>query len=179
MGTHSKTHSARRDSFERVDRKFIKCDIENLAGGPLQPVEEYARVMRILLRDSIRVRPGDLVVVASSRFVAKRIMPALAGFPLQWRWQDGPDGADHALLDFSDLAHEARRRSTFVIASGDGIFTEQTERARELGMSTHQIIGHGRPSRRLWNACQTHTTMRLGAPAASGMATVTPEAVAA
>ncbi|WP_409046949.1 hypothetical protein AB2L57_09585 [Microbacterium sp. HA-8] len=76
MGTHSKTHAARRHNLERVDRKFIKCDIENLAGGPLQPVEEYARVMRVLPRDSIRVRPGDLVVVAASRFVAKRIIPS-------------------------------------------------------------------------------------------------------
>lgn len=164
MGNRRKLHTHERDLRDRSDRKYVQFDIENIAGGPRQPVAEYARVAHIVLFESIRIRPGDLVVVAASKFVAKRIMPTLAGLPMQWRWQDGPDGADHALLDFADLAHEARRRSTLVIASGDGIFTEQVERAKQLGMSTHQIIGRGRPARSLWNACQTHTRIRLGAP---------------
>jgi hypothetical protein len=177
MGNGRK-HTLERDLRDRRDRRYVQFDIENAAGGPQQPVAEYVRVAHIVLFGSIRIGPGDLVVVAASRYVAKRIMPALAGLPMQWRWQDGPDGADHALLDFADLAHEARRRSSLVIVSGDGIFTEQVERAKDLGMSTHQIIGRGRPARSLWHACQTHTRIRLGAPLEE-LTTVAPSPAAA
>lgn len=160
--TSQRKHRAEiRNLHARGGRKIVAVDIENVVGSPRAEAEEYALAWRLITQQAIRVRPGDLVIVASSRFTAKRAAFALAGAPVQWRWRDGQDGADRALVDFIDLDHQARRRSELVIASGDHFFAPLAREARARNMLVHQIIGRGSCSRELWQACHTHAKLRL------------------
>lgn len=170
MTTQAKRRSTARNDADRTGRKAVAIDIENIVGGSDAGVDTFAAAWRVITRHALNIRPGDLVVVASGTHAAPRVMSALAGESVQLRWRSGIDGADLALIDFFDLPHEAGRWSQFVIASGDHLFAPLARQARELGMSTHQIIGRGRCSRELWQACDLHTRLRLTSANTLGLA---------
>lgn len=161
MTTHRKLQSRRRDLAARALRKAVAVDIENLAGGASAGAGEFRRVWDALTTQALRLQPGDLVIVAASRYAARDAAFALKDAPVQWRWRDGRDGADDAILEFFDIEHEARRRSQLVIASGDHAFASLARRASNLGMSTRQVVGIGASSRELRAACVTQTRLNL------------------
>lgn len=143
-------------------RRIHLIDIENLAGGAGVGPDEFRRVWHVYRHHAAGARPGDHIVVAASRFAARDAALALVGEPIQWRWRDGKDGAEIALIEHIDLAHAARRFGTIVVASGDHAFAPLMREARHLGMATQLVVGRGTCSRELWQACSTHTRMRLG-----------------
>lgn len=161
MTTHRKQHSRQRDIASRALRKAVAVDIENLAGGADVGAREFRRIWNALTVQALTIRPGDLVIVAASRYAAREAAFALKDAPVQWRWRDGKDGADDAILEFFDIDHEARRRSQLVIASGDHAFAGLARRASSLGMSTRQVVGVGTSSRELRAACVTQTRLHL------------------
>ncbi|MGB4137305.1 MAG: hypothetical protein WA971_12125, partial [Microbacterium sp.] len=146
----------------RRGRQVVLVDIENLAGGSDASQHEYAEVWALLRHGAIALHPGDVVAVGASRRAAQQAIPALWGQPVQWRWRDGVDGADLALLDFMDVTHIAQRYSRLVIASGDHAFATLAQGARRRGMAVHQVIGRGLSSAELWGECTTHAKLRLG-----------------
>lgn len=170
MTTHAKLHSTARNDADRTGRKAIAIDIENMVGGSDADAGTFATAWRVITKHALSIRPGDLVVVASGTHAAPRVMSALVGESVQLRWRGGIDGADLALIEFFDLPHTAGRWSQLVIASGDHVFAPLARQARELGMSTHQIIGRGRCSGELWQACDIHTRLRLTPANALGLA---------
>lgn len=161
MTTHRKLNALSRDAHRRFGRQAVLVDIENLAGGPDATRDEFTQVWQTLRGGALALRPGDVVAIAASRHAAQQAVPALWGEAVQWRWRDGVDGADNALLEFMDVTHIAQCFSRLVIASGDHAFSSLARGARRRGMAVHQVVGRGGASRELWDECTTHARLRL------------------
>lgn len=69
---------------------------------------------------------------------------------------NGPDGADQALLASADIDWVAAHFGRVVIGSGDHIFAPLAEALRAKGLSVVQVIGAGACSAQLYRACSEH-----------------------
>lgn len=124
--TGSRTSARRRPGgLAPAGRRLHVVDVENLlgTGRPLPAQLAWgARTYRRLTD----VGPDDLVVVASSPFLGVEVGRCWASCRLVVG--HGPDGADHALLRVLTDERVDRRFPEVIVASGDGIFTDQVAR---------------------------------------------------
>jgi hypothetical protein len=92
---------------------------------------------------------------------ARKFRSSVHDKSIKWRIGDnGPDGADHALLNAIKLQYIAKRYDRLVIASRDHIFAPLAREARALGMTVHIVVGETKVSRELKAAAGTLTTIR-------------------
>ena len=118
----------RRGSLAPAGRRLHVVDVENLLGTG-RPLPAQLGWCARTYRDVVEVGPDDLVVVASSPFL---------GVAVGRCWRScrlvvghGPDGADHALLRVLTDERVDRRFPEVIVASGDGIFTDQVARLQQ------------------------------------------------
>ncbi|WP_413617062.1 NYN domain-containing protein (plasmid) [Gordonia rubripertincta] len=117
-------------------------DIENLCGGDVATLcpsiwAEYVR--------RVGIHDHDQITVAANRYNA---VPAFFTLPATARRilvPNNPDAADRALVNAVDVANLARKRTTVVIASGDGYFAPLARSLRAAGLWVTQVatIGTG------------------------------------
>ena len=138
-------------------------DIENLVGGPFPaPVDALEMVQHYLTVAGWQ--PGDLTVLAVNKWLYRRIvfdLPShIRALPVI-----GKDGADLALLGWTNPDDVAHRFGRLVVGSGDGLFTDLVAGAAALGVDTCVVTGFGGLSRRL--AAAATETLTLPGPDAA------------
>ncbi|MBP2264714.1 hypothetical protein J3A64_000178 [Pseudarthrobacter sp. PvP004] len=141
------------------NRTLHAIDLENELGGVDASPQEISDFFHVWSLHTSTVTPGDRVIVAMSHRLAKRAWFVLPRQGIQRVVGSGQDGADNALLHAIDITHDSRRFSRLVIGSGDGIFTDLALKAARSGMQVEQVVGRGRPSRRLMAACTLTTQL--------------------
>ena len=102
-------------------RTLHLLDLENLAGTD-RPSAAALRAAAAAYRSTVRVAPGDHVVISSDINVSCDAGLAWPGARLVPG--TGPDGADRALLAATDARFAAARYDRVVIGSGDHAFTD-------------------------------------------------------
>lgn len=128
-----------------TSRAMHLLDVENLFA--LEHDQQVPCDADRIYRSIAPVGPGDLMTVAADR---SRWVSAKAAFSsAQVRPGRGVDGADRALIEYTDLAHIARRFDTLVIGSGDHAFIDVAYRARVLELRVIVVSRPGALSRRL------------------------------
>lgn len=143
-------------------------DLENGVGGGSARQEEIQRYWNVYRLEAVGIAPQDLVFVGVSERAARKFRRSLRDEAIKWRIGDnGPDGADHALLDAVNVQRIARRYDRLVIASRDHIFAPLAREARALGMTVRIVTGEKNVSRELKAAAWAQTTIRSLAPANS------------
>lgn len=112
-------------------RRIFIVDIENAVGCGLLGAEDVVREMASL-EEIYSIQKSDLVVMGVSH--GSNVFPAHAWKGARIVLKRGHDGADIALKKV--LSHErlAERFEEVVIVSGDGIFAEEAEALRKLGV---------------------------------------------
>lgn len=139
-------------------------DLENLVGGPFPDASAaLARLDEYLAASDWQ--PGDLAVVATNRWLHRRIafdLPRhLRALPVI-----GKDGADLALLGWTSPADLARRFDRLVVGSGDHAFVELVAGTAARGVPAWVVGVTGSISARL-EAAATHTVVLDRAVAAA------------
>jgi hypothetical protein len=142
-------------------RRLHLLDLENLLRDPDATAQDVIRFWEIYTGTAIPIGAADQILVATGIHLAKTAWFVLPAHRIQWRVRGGVDGADRVLLDACNLPHTADRFDELVTGTGDHAFTDLAIAARNLGLRTHQVIGRGRPSRTLMNACPTRTWLRV------------------
>lgn len=136
-------------------------DFESGVGGGSASSEEIQQYWNIYRHEAVGIGPRDLVLVGVAERTARKFRSSVHDKSIKWRiGDDGPDGADHALLDAVKVQHIARRYDRLVIASRDHIFAPLAREARALGMTVHIVVGETKVSRELKAAAGTLTTIR-------------------
>lgn len=158
--THPHRHARRCPS----GRTQHLIDLENLAGGPFPNTGvALARLDEYL--EASDWQPGDLGVVATNRWLHRRIafdLPRhLRALPVI-----GKDGADLALLGWTSPADVAKRFDRLVVGSGDHAFVELVAGAAALGVPAWVVGVTGTISARL-EAAATRTVVLDRAAAAA------------
>jgi len=143
------------------DRMVVLIDLENELGDPDAGPEDIIAFWDAFRAHAVLLRSVDQVIVATGHRMAASAWFALPQHGIRRLVRGGHDGADLALLEAIDLDHYARRFGRLVIASGDHAFTPLAQDARRRGMTVHQVIGRGIPSRALMAACPTRTWLKL------------------
>lgn len=147
-------------------RRYLLADVENLSHGATGSCEEVAELWSIITQQALGLAPRDHVVVGAARFVVRRYRAAIDGANVRWVvGEDGPDGADRALLRAIDLRRVARDYDELVILSGDGAFAELARRAKSLGLRVHVVTtehpsGRRNLSRDLESTADVRTVIR-------------------
>lgn len=142
-------------------RALHLIDIENLVGSPLFDCSSEVRVALHAYRTRVRVLPGDAAVIATAQTFAPLLVGIdLAGMQLRVAG-NGPDAADHVLLNAAPIGYVASRFGLLVIASGDGIFTDIAVQAANRGMTTWLVTGRGACAARLRASCAMRTRLVL------------------
>ena len=112
-------------------RSLHLIDLENLVGDPSAPAplvhDTLARYLTVAAW-----RPGDQVIVASNRALIGKVVFDLP-VPCNVHAAQGRDGADEMLLSLASAELVANRYARLVIGSGDHIFSERAQAARDLG----------------------------------------------
>jgi len=117
-------------------RTLHLVDVENLCGCP-QPSESLVRATLERYRRSMGVRDVDHAVVAAASRTAFFVGLAWPGARV--RVGRGPDGADRAILDSTDVRHIAKSYSWVVIASGDHIFAPLVKSLQGPGLDVEVV----------------------------------------
>jgi hypothetical protein len=118
-------------SSSRSQRSLHLVDLENLVGDPFAP----APLVHGTLTRYLAVAgwsPGDQVIVASNAKLIRKVVFDLP-VPCNVHAANGRDGADEILLSLASAAMVANRYARLVIGSGDHIFSERAQAARDLG----------------------------------------------
>lgn len=112
-------------------------DVENLCLG--SPVREAVASLRARYNSAVGVAPGAQMVVATS--AASTLMDAKLGWgtcrPL---FQNGHDGADHALLSVLLEENAQARFTEVVIGSGDHCFAVAARFLRNHGVRVTVVV---------------------------------------
>ncbi|WP_338481343.1 NYN domain-containing protein [Rhodococcus sp. DN22] len=132
-------------------RTLHLVDLENLLDGRVE-TEAVTEIWREY-RQVTGMGSDDHVVVA----VAKRnAAAAFFGLPQSVQriiGDNGPDGADLALLDAVDIDWSAKRFGQVMVSPGDHIFTGTARGMKAAGMQVVQVIGGGTSSTALYLQC--------------------------
>ena len=112
-------------------RSLHLVDLENLVGDPFAPAplvhDTLARYLTVA-----SWRTGDQVIVASNSELIGKVVFDLP-VPCNVHAAHGRDGADEILLSLASAEFVANRYARLVIGSGDHIFSERAQAARDLG----------------------------------------------
>lgn len=139
-----------------MERIFVAIDPENVFGDARRDgfeldktVEATVETLRRIERRGVLlggIAIGDLDIVTKTAF-------ALAGVRIrpQVRRASGSDAADLELIDYIDRGLPASA-TTFVLASGDGIFSGLVERVRHRGLRVDIVAVPGTLSHLLYRS---------------------------
>lgn len=145
-------------------RTLTLMDLENLLGGKVDTVavrEMWSEFGKVIDR-----RHDDHTCVAVSRHHAATAFFGLPGDVQRIVGENGPDGADLALIQAVDYDWIEANFGQVVLASGDHIFAPVAERLREVGLHVVQVIGAGTSSVRLYRASSEQRYLQLTRKAA-------------
>lgn len=142
-------------------RTIHLIDLENLMART-DVTQADAAMARDTYMRTVLVRPGDLVVIATSHYVARNAW---------FGWKDarrlvgsGPDGADLALLQVIATENLEGRFDNIVVASGDGIFAGACAQLQAAGCHVTVVSRPEALSRRL--AFAVRDVLQFGVPSA-------------
>ncbi|OUS97270.1 NYN domain-containing protein [Rhodococcus sp. NCIMB 12038] len=139
-------------------------DLENLVGGYLTPAtiarawNEYQQTVGISATDRVVV-----AVACRHRHTISSTLPSAVEIVLG---DNGPDGADRALLAALDIDTVDPESTRVLIGSCDHIFAPLAAALRLRGVNVAQVIGIGTSSTALYRACprQYYLPTRLHTP---------------
>jgi hypothetical protein len=141
-------------------RCLYLVDFENLL-GTATPVAGATGALWRMLADAMGVDQNDQVYgAASGHFAARCFFELPIGSRIRGVIRNGPNGADLALLDMTDIAHAAQRFRYLVVASADHIYADLAREARALGMTVVQVAPAGCRSHVLGNAVDIHVRLK-------------------
>lgn len=126
-------------------RMLVLVDHENLISGPSASAARSAWAWH-RLKDALMITNDDSVIIGLSRYSLRRFMTSLPLRRVQIVVGDGPDGADHALIDSVDVTKVAEQYDYVVIASGDHIFANLACELRQAGCRVVNAFPAGRGS---------------------------------
>ena len=126
-------------------RRIVLIDIENVVGG-LAAVRDYVSWAKVVVGESVPVKPGDQVVIGVGPTGLLDLACAWKG--VRYVMRPGQNGADLALLDVLD-ENIADRFTEVVLVSGDGIFTHAIASLASRGVKTTVVAHANGLSRRL------------------------------
>lgn len=112
-------------------RSLHLVDLENLVGDPHAPAPLVQDTLACYLT-AAGWRAGDQVIVASNPELIGKVVFDLP-VPCNVHTARGTDGADMMLLSLAPPELVASRYARLVIGSGDHIFSERAQAARDLG----------------------------------------------
>ena len=120
-------------------RSLHLVDIENLVCGCYAPSQMVLQQYRTYL-EVAAWQHQDQVVVASSRLVGQAVTFGIhATVPCSYTLvRPGPDAADRVLIDTG--RYMIARVGRLVVGSGDGLFTDLADQAREAGLRV-KVVG--------------------------------------
>jgi hypothetical protein len=112
-------------------RSLHLVDLENLVGDPFASATLVQNTLARYLTVA-RWSAGDQVIVASNTELIGKVVFNLP-VPCNVHAAHGRDGADEILLSLASAELVANRYARLVIGSGDHIFSERAQAARDLG----------------------------------------------
>lgn len=127
-------------------RALHLIDVENLVGCSRPGAKAVNQALESY-RQEAAVREGDHVMIGCHPGLGLAVHAAWPG--AQIRVGHGPDGADHALLDWADPDDLARRFFRVCVGSGDGFFAELLRELRERGVEVRVVSRRRSTSRRI------------------------------
>lgn len=127
-------------------RTLVLVDFENLCLGTIDSIS-LAELVRDELSACVSLTGDEHVVIATSH-------AGLLTFGLAWPGarvlvRSGQDGADLELLSVLREEHVADRFEKIIVASGDGIFTDEVSRLAVQGCDVTVVSRPAQLSRRL------------------------------
>lgn len=151
-------------------RTFHAIDLDCMLGGSGASGNDIAGFFHLWTAHTVKIRPGDNVVVAASKYLATRAWFALPAQGLQRVVNYGKGGAAEALLDAIDIDHISHRFSRLVIGSGNGVFLGLASDASLRGLTVEQVTGWGGASRSLVTGCSTSARIPFAQSCGHGLA---------
>jgi hypothetical protein len=136
---------------DRGKRTLHLVDIENLCQDGF-PDRRAAVDVLVSYGVAAKLAAGDFGFASANRHLTNRLAYDL---PDSLRWVPGgtgPDAAERALLEHTDLAFVARRYDRVVIGSGDHAFTELASELVAAGREVVVVAVDGSLSRKLRRA---------------------------
>jgi hypothetical protein len=124
-------------------------DIENALSKPNFTTRD-ARMIRKFLTETVSLKDHEQVTIGTSHINAFETTRAWSNARVRYR--SGPNGADLVLLDVLTNEGIEERFDEVVLVSGDGIFTDQVNRLRSLGINVTLVA----PA----NGCATRLRLR-------------------
>lgn len=124
-------------------RELHVLDVENLLGNPRFRSADVA-TLRSDYCGAVGISPGTHIVVATS--AATTALEAGTGFgqPCRLVFENGQDGADHALLAVLLEENVAQRFDAVVIGSGDHCFALAARYLRNHGVHVTVVVANRR-----------------------------------
>ncbi len=127
-------------------RRMVLLDIENVNGGAVHDSADASRAYDEVAR-AVKIRADEQVVIGVGP--SSLIAAGLAAPSARKVMGRGLDGADSALLGVLRDERIAERFDEIVIASGDGIFSDEVARLAAAGVSVQVVSPEGSLSLRL------------------------------
>lgn len=156
-GCRRRSQAANTDSHLE-ERTLHIVDVENLCGDGF-PSRSAAVETLASYAAAARLKPGDFGFASANRHLVRELAHDL---PMGIRWVPagiGPEAADRALIDTTDVDFVARRYDRIVIGSGDHAFTELAGRLVAAGREVVAVAVDGSLSTSLREAVKTVVLM--------------------